>query len=269
MVIIIDFLIISTYNNYRLFLVNQSYIYIYIMKGGVRVISPKMAKLIEILPSFLVKAISTRVINGYVKKYANITVRGMENIGSVKRPVIFLCNHLSNSDGLVLNTVFKNEDLTFVAGVKLSENPVTNLGISMIKTIAIKPNCADKDAISKTIKLIKSGSNILIFPEGTRSRTSSMIEGKKGILLIAKITGVPVIPVAIWGSEKLLPIGGGSMDGEKFNHADVFVSIGEPIITPAINNLESRHDYENRILYYIMKKVADLLPEKYRGVYAK
>ena len=239
------------------------------MKGGVRVISPKMAKLIEILPSSFVKAISTRVINGYIKKYANITIRGMENISNVKRPVIFLCNHLSNSDGLILNSVLENEDLTFIAGVKLSENPVTNLGINMIKTIPIKPNCADKDAISKTIKLVKSGNSILIFPEGTRSRSASMIEAKKGILLIAKFTGVPVIPVGIYGTEKLLPIAGGNMGGEKFNHADVFVTIGEPIVTPEINEQESRHDYENRILDTIMKEVAALLPEKYRGVYAK
>jgi 1-acyl-sn-glycerol-3-phosphate acyltransferase len=239
------------------------------VKGGVEVISPNMAKLIEILPSGLVKAISKKVINGYIKKYANITVRGMENISNVKRPVIFICNHLSNSDGLVLNTVFKNEDLTFVAGVKLSEDPVTNLGINMIKTIPIKPNSADKDAISKTIKLIKKGNNILIFPEGTRSRTSSMIEAKKGILLIAKITNVPVIPVGIWGTEKLLPISNGNMGGEKFNYADVFVNIGKPIVMPEINQEESRHAYEDRILGFIMKKVAVLIPEKYKGFYSK
>jgi len=63
----------------------------------------------------------------------------MENLRDIKKPILFICNHLSNSDALVLMEVFKDYDLTFVAGAKLSNNPLTNLGISIAKTITIKP----------------------------------------------------------------------------------------------------------------------------------
>lgn len=49
----------------------------------------------------------------------------------------------------------------------------------MVKNIAVKPNTADKEAITTMIKTVKNGENILIFPEGTRSRTGAMIEGKR------------------------------------------------------------------------------------------
>lgn len=106
---------------------------------------------------------------------------------------IFICNHLSNSDGLVLNRALKEIDPTFVAGVKLSNNTVTSIGVNVMKTTNIKPNTADKEGLKKIIKLVKQGASLLIFPEGTRSRVSSLIEAKKGIFLIAKMTGAPIV----------------------------------------------------------------------------
>jgi 1-acyl-sn-glycerol-3-phosphate acyltransferase len=106
---------------------------------------------------------------------------------------IFICNHLSNSDGLVLNRALKEIDPTFVAGVKLSNNTVTSIGVNVMKTTNIKPNTADKEGLKTIIKLVKQGASLLIFPEGTRSRVSSLIEAKKGIFLIAKMTGAPIV----------------------------------------------------------------------------
>jgi 1-acyl-sn-glycerol-3-phosphate acyltransferase len=231
-------------------------------------ISPKMAKLVSYLPKGLVNFLSKKIVNRYLKKYANIKVIGKENMDTDTKPVIYIGNHLSNSDGLVLAEVLKDRDVTFVAGVKLSNNPLTNIGINVVKTITIKPNSADKDALNSIIKTVKNGHSVFIFPEGTRSRNGSMIEAKKGILLIAKLTAVPIIPVGIWGSEKLMPINKeGDMGSEKFYHADVMVSFGEPIIVPKKEKGEDRHLYDDRVLNTLMKGIARLLPEEYRGVY--
>lgn len=119
-------------------------------------LSPTAAKIINMLPeSFLVK-MARRISNGYINKYANITVRGLENIDNVKKPRIFVCNHLSNSDGLVLNKILKEKsDPYFIAGIKLSNDPITNIGTKIVKNIAIKPNSADKEAITKVVKAFK------------------------------------------------------------------------------------------------------------------
>lgn len=223
--------------------------------------------LIKVLPEPVLKILSRRLLKNYLNKYANIEVIGKENLKNVKNPAIFISNHLSNSDALVLNQVLKNQDLTFVAGIKLSKNPITNLGILIVKTTPIKPNSPDKDGIKKIINLIKDGNNVLLFPEGTRSRTAKMIEAKKGILLIAKLTRAQIVPVGIWGTEKLLPVDDKDMAAEHFHYADVKTAFGEPFMLPEKEKAEERKEYEERAMTYIMKKVSDLLPENYRGFY--
>lgn len=232
-------------------------------------LSPTFVKVVNMFPESLILKITEIIVNRYLKKYANIKIEGLENIDKAKGTKIFICNHLSNSDGLVLNKLLREKyDPTFVAGVKLSNDPITNLGVKMVKTINIKPNSADKEAITKIVKLVKGGENLVIFPEGTRSRTGAMIEGKKGILLIARLTKAEIIPMGMTGTEKLLPIAkDGDMGGEKFNYADVNIKIGEPILLPAKNKDEDKHEYDERCMNYIMKSIANLLPEEYRGVY--
>lgn len=230
-------------------------------------ISPTMVKIISHLPKGLVTSVSKKILNGYLKKYANIEVKGLENLKDVKKPILFICNHLSNSDALVINHILKDQDITYVAGIKLSHNPLTNLGISMTKTITIKPNTADKDSISNIIKTLRSGNNILIFPEGTRSRVGSMIEGKKGVVLIQKLSKATVIPMSISGTEKLLPISEEGMEKEKFQYADVKITIGKALDIPKREDGEEKHHYEDRVLNYMMENIAVLLPKEYQGVY--
>ncbi|WP_315121008.1 lysophospholipid acyltransferase family protein [uncultured Clostridium sp.] len=230
-------------------------------------ISPKMAKLISCLPEGVVVYIAKKILAGYLDKYADIEVEGLENLKELKKPVLFICNHLSNSDALVINEVLKDQDLTFVAGIKLSDNPLTNLGIKITKNITIKPNTADKEAISNIVKTLKRGNNVLIFPEGTRSRVGSMIEGKKGVVLIQKLSKATVIPMAMTGTEKLLPISEKDMGSEKFQHAKVKVTIGKPIEAPSREEGEDKHQYEERTLNHFMYGIAALLPEEYQGVY--
>lgn len=231
-------------------------------------LSTTAAKIINILPDKFVAYISKKVVDKYLKKYADICIEGSENLKGIKIPTIFICNHLSNSDGLVLDKALKEIDPTFVAGVKLSNNAVTSIGINVIKTTNIKPNTGDKDGLKKIIKLVKQGESLLIFPEGTRSRAGSLIEAKKGILLIAAMTGAPIIPIGLYGTEKLLPINKeGDMSAETFNYADVHINIGKQFELPKRAMEQNKKHYEDFAQKYIMKKIAELLPENYRGVY--
>ncbi len=231
-------------------------------------ISSKAAKLVDLLPERLVIYISKRLINNYLGKYADIRVNGEENLKGIHKPTIFICNHLSNSDGLVLDKVLKSIDPTFVAGVKLSNDAVTNIGINVIKTTNIIPNSSDKAGLKKVVKLVRNGESVLVFPEGTRSRVGSMIKARRGILLIAKMTGVPITPIGLSGTEVLLPINkDGEMSSESFNHAKVQVNIGEQFNIPERSEEQSKREYESYLIEFMMKRVADLLPLEYRGVY--
>ena len=233
-------------------------------------IHPVIAKIIHLLPERFVTYASKKLVDRYLNKYANIHVSGAEHLEKMRTPTLFVCNHLSNADGLVLNRVLRLADPTFVAGVKLSENSVTNIGMNVVKTTHIVPDSADHEGLKKIIRLVKSGENILIFPEGTRSRTGSMIKAKKGILLIARMTGAPIVPIGIYGSEQLLPINHkGDMSGEVFHHASVHVHIGEQFNLTKKDKDQDKKTYEEMATKYIMERIARLLPTEYQGVYAK
>lgn len=229
---------------------------------------PAVARVLEYLPKGLVVYISKKIVSYFTDKYARIEITGKENLAGIDKPIIFISNHLSNSDGLILDKVLKEQDVTFIAGVKLSNNPVTNIGVNVVKTVQIKPNSADREAITKVVKMINGGNNVLIFPEGTRSRVGSMIEAKRGVLLIAKLTRAVIVPIGLYGTENLLPINdSGNMSAEKFQVADVKVNIGKPVSLPSREKEEDKAAYEERALSGLMKEIAVLLPEKYRGVY--
>ena len=108
----------------------------------------------------------------------------------------------------------------------------------------------------------------MIFPEGTRSRVGSLIEAEKGIFLISRMTGAPIVPIGLCGTEKLLPINKeGDMSSEAFNYADVHINIGKQFEFPKRAKEQDKKEYEDFAAKYIMKKIAELLPENYRGVY--
>jgi len=103
-----------------------------------------LTKILNKLPESLSGKLARSYVKTSIKKYANMKVEGYEKIKGIKGPIIFICNHLSNADGLILNELLKDFDPTFIAGVKLSNNDFTKNGFKFIKTIAIKPNSADK-----------------------------------------------------------------------------------------------------------------------------
>lgn len=221
-------------------------------------------RFIGILPVCMRKRLVAGTVDRFLKKNARITVEGLENIPGSEN-VIFVSNHLSNADGLIyheiLNVSREHGKTFFVAGVKLKGDTVTNMVLDIIPHVSIKPGEPDKNAIRSAISILKEGNSIFVFPEGTRSRTGALIRGRSGAVLIARKSRVKVVPLALTGSEKLLPIDEeGKMGEEKFAKADVRVKIGKPIDFSVLPR-------EKQNIDYLMREIAGLLPEKYQGVY--
>lgn len=218
----------------------------------------------QYLPSSVRKWITRKTSYYLVDQYAMVEMSGVENIPQGE-PVIYISNHLSNLDGLLLTKVFQELDklVYFMAGVKLKGDHLTNLMLEIVPHIEIEPNKPDRKAIKNAVEHLRQGSSILIFPEGTRSRTGSLIKGRSGVVLIAKMAQVPIVPVGITGTEKCLPIDTeGKMSRESLVHSQVTIRFGEPFVLAELEGAGETVDQ-------MMEKIALLLPEDYQGYYRK
>ncbi|MDO5015031.1 MAG: lysophospholipid acyltransferase family protein [Clostridia bacterium] len=197
-----------------------------------------------------------------------IDTENIYHINSATEPIIFICNHLSNFDAVALNRVLSVKNPYYVSGIKLSKNKKTNFVLDFFKTIKIKPESVDIQAIKKIIEVVKNGDNVVIFPEGTRSRTKALIEGKRGTAYVAIKTNATIIPIGITGTEKVLPINDNDMGAEKLHCGKIKIKFGKPYKIPKKNPDISKKQFEAEITDYMMNSIAELLPEEYRGFYA-
>lgn len=237
-----------------------------LIKGGMGL--KLLLNILSKLPLSWQRKIAQTYMDGQLKKKVDFHIHQIENLQHVNRPTIFIANHLSNIDGILLAKLLEEYKPRFVAGIKLSQDKYTNFFKNLVRTIEIKPNTPDKEALKQVIQELKAGFHIMIFPEGTRSRTGSLIEARRGIYLIAKLSGAQVLPLSIMGTEIVLPINkAGEMNKERICAGRVDITIGEPVQIPAKADGEERKAYEKRCVDTMMVAIAKNLKPQYQGVY--
>ena len=132
-------------------------------------------------------------------------------IGKEKLPetgaVILAANHMSNWDPPFL-ACFMRRHVAYMAKEELFEPPVFGPAIRACHAFPVKRGAADRAAIKTAVQVLKLGHCLGLFPEGTRSRTGKMRKAEAGVGLIAAMTGAPVVPAAIVGTDKIFANGG-------------------------------------------------------------
>ncbi len=221
------------------------------------------------LPSSIRTPLIKLVLNHLLKKYIKLDVRNEENLKDVKgKPTLFICNHLSNMDAILLNKVLKDNEVAFIAGIKLTKNMITKEVMQLVRTIPITPNTADIGAIRMTLGYLKKGGSIVLFPEGTRSRSRTMIEAKPGFVLIADKANVPVVPIGIEGVDEIFPVNDADIGNEFFKKkGTATITIGKPYYIEKQSEDESKDQWLKHTTDDAMYRIAALVSPRYRGFY--
>lgn len=178
--------------------------------------------------------VSYDVGNGLVKRTGStVDVSGIEKIP--EGSVLFVCNHQSYFDiPLMLGTI--NKPKSFIAKIETMNIPIISSWMKLGKCVFIDRDDARQSlkAINEGIEILKGGHSMVVFPEGTRSKSSKMLEFKKGSLRLATRSGVPIVPVTISGSYKIFEANNG-----KIKPADIKITVSDPIFT---NNLTKEEE---------------------------
>jgi 1-acyl-sn-glycerol-3-phosphate acyltransferase len=176
-------------------------------------------------------------------------VRGLENVPRTG-PLIVSPNHVSHLDPPAAACAMPRP-ITFMAKAELFDHRLFGALISSLGSFPVRRGEGDMEAIRTALRLLEQGKAVLMFPEGTRGDGKTLLPFNKGVGMIAKRSGAPVLPVGISGTHKRWPRG-----AKKPKWGRVTVAFGPPLTfaetavhaTEAENREAFARELERRIL---------------------
>ncbi len=148
----------------------------------------------------------------FTKVMAHPKVEGREWVNDLDRPVIFAANHSSHADtSLILYGLSdRARDRTVVAAAAdyWFKRPLLGNIVSLfLNTFPFSRTGGAQAQLHSSSQLLKSGWNLVLFPEGSRSPDGRIAEFKPGVGHLANETGTPVVPLHIRGAQRIMPKG--------------------------------------------------------------
>ena len=175
--------------------------------------------------------------------------------------LMIVTNHLSRLDIPLLFLTPKREEIRAMVTDKYLNYPLLKIIILLAESIWLDRTKADYSAFRQAEDVLKQGYALGISPEGTRSKSGELLEGKPGAALLASKTGVTIVPVGISGTEK------GFKELLRFRRPHLVARYGPSFELKPLTK-ENRSDKLKEYTDEIMCRIAALLPEEYRGFYA-
>jgi 1-acyl-sn-glycerol-3-phosphate acyltransferase len=169
-------------------------------------------------------------IIGFVSRLLwGATIEGAERLPRTG-PFILVVNHCSNLDPLMMGWASGHQIgrvVHFMAKIEMRGWPIIGWLATQAGVYFVRRGERDRAAQLFSLQALADGRPIAIFPEGTRSRTGRLREGKPGAALIAMRSGAALVPAGISGTQRIFP------NGSRWPHASrVRIRYGEPFTLP-------------------------------------
>ena len=186
------------------------------------------------------------------------TVEGLDNFPQ-KGPALVVVNHLGDADApLLVGSIPASLDA--LGKVELYDYPVLGRLMEWYGIIWLHRGRADRRAIRAALDGFAEGRFIVIAPEGRFSLTGGLEEGQEGAALLAIKADVPIVPVVMIGTENEHVYG----HLKRLRRAPVTLRVGKAF---RLSQQADRREMMRAGTRQIMKRLANLLPESYRGAY--
>jgi len=200
------------------------------------------------------------IVSFLFNRLTRLNVIGLEKV-PLTGGALLAVNHFSRLDPPLVFALVQRDDLTALVADKYKHYPVISWVVRTVDGIWINREEADLHAMREARDYLRAGGLLGIAPEGTRSRAGGLIAAKTGVAYLADKAGVMVIPTAISGTElavsRLLTL----------RKPPITIQFGDPVdLLPLARG--NRDAILQRNTDEIMCRIAAMLPEKYRGVYA-
>ncbi len=195
-------------------------------------------------------------------------VEGLEHIPS-RGPAILASNHLAVVDSFYLPLVVRRR-ITFLAKAEyFTGTGIKGRFIRWFYTVAgqVPIDRTDADsaqaALDTAARILSQGKLLGMYPEGTRSPDGRLYKGKTGLARLALHSGVPVIPVAMTGTDVVNPPG-----SRRWRFGRVTVRIGEPMDFSRFDGLSGNRFIERAVTDEVIYELMTLSGQEYVDIYA-
>ncbi|MEO8356383.1 MAG: lysophospholipid acyltransferase family protein [Chloroflexota bacterium] len=200
------------------------------------------------------------IIRFVMNMITEIDVKGLEKMPTGN--VIIAANHLGRMDTATLLYLIDRDDLIMPVAEKYRNHPIFGAIGRAANAIWLNRFEADFSALRQILERMQEGGMLVIAPEGTRSKTEALQQGKMGVAFLAAKSGYPILPVAVTGTEDRA-----MMENLKhFRRSKITVTAGD-LFYIEIPRGRGREQAMRTATDEIMCQLGALLPEKYRGVY--
>jgi len=152
-----------------------------------------------------VHAFCRAVLRVITSVFFDLKVTGQENVPS-EGGVLLLVNHQSFLDPPCVGVQMKRQ-LSYLAKSELFDVPLFGKLIPKLNAFPVRQGAGDVGAVRETIKRLKEGHILAVFPEGSRTPDGEMLPLQSGFALVVRKAGVPIVPVAINGTFRAWPKG--------------------------------------------------------------
>jgi len=192
-----------------------------------------------------------------------ISVNGKEHV-PYGRAYVVAINHISLFDP-PLAAAFWPEMLEIIGASDVFDRPGQGQLLKLYGVIPVHRGEFDRELMQRAVAVLESGRPLVMAPEGGRSHITAMRRAKPGIAYLIEKTGVPVVPVGLVGTTD--DFWQRAKQGER---PKLEMRSGEPInLPPNLETGPARRAIRQRNADLVMRHLAGLLPEEYRGVYTE
>jgi 1-acyl-sn-glycerol-3-phosphate acyltransferase len=165
------------------------------------------------------------VLAGFCKLFWRLEVDGAEHVPA-SGPFVLAPVHRSNVDTPLVACVTKRR-MHFMGKDTMWKYRPTGWLFTALGAFPVHRGAVDRDALRRTMELLKEGRPVVIFPEGTRQSGPLVQPLFEGAAFVAARTGAPIVPVGIGGSELAMPKG-----SKMLRPVKVHIAVGEPLWPP-------------------------------------
>ena len=187
-----------------------------------------------------------------------VDIRGLENVPS-EGALIVAISHSNFLDPL-LTGAYIPRDVIPMAKIEAFNIPVIGLIVKWYGAFPVRRGEADMSAFKTALRLLQGSQAIVMAPEGHRSESGALQQGREGAIMLSLRTGAPILPVAVWGGKALWK------NLVHLRRTPMWFYVGEPVL-PEVRSTKPTREWVGQLADELMFCIADMMPPELHGYY--